>query len=174
VGDRTARLTGTPAGARRAGAVTVAVLLSVLGLHLLPFEVVRVPTASMEPTLRAGDHVLLDRRAAPVERGRLAVLPDVDDPDGLMVKRVVAVGGDTVAFEDGFLVVNGTRPPEPYADGGRVSGVYFAPVTVPAGGVYLLGDNRGDSVDSRTFGPLPADRIVGRVTFLLFPRTGAP
>lgn len=161
-------------GARRAGAVAVAVLLGVLGLHLVPFEVVLVPTTSMAPTLQAGDHVLLDRRDAPVERGQLAVLPDVEDPDGLMVKRVVAVGGDTVAFDDGFLILNGTRPAEPYAEAGRVPGVYFGPVTVPAGAVYLLGDDRGDSVDSRAFGPVPADRIVGRVTFRVFPRTGAP
>nr|WP_255426853.1 signal peptidase I [Pseudonocardia sp. C8] len=159
---------------RAPGVVTVVVILGVLGVHLLPFEVVRVPTASMAPTLRPGDHVLLDRRSVPVERGQLVVLPDVEDLDSLMVKRVVAIGGDTVEFDDGFLVVNGIRPAEPYAEGGRVPGVYFAPVTVPAGAVYLLGDDRGDSVDSRTFGPLPADRVVGRVTFRVFPRPGAP
>ena len=91
------------------------------------------------------------------------------DPEGreLAVKRVVALGGQTVALEDGVLQIDGIPQPEPELDHRGVDSVYFGPVTVPVGSVFVMGDNRGESIDSRAYGAIPVDDLVGRVTLRL-------
>jgi signal peptidase I len=156
-------------------AVALAVLL-VSGL--LPFQTIRIPSASMTPTVVPGDHLLLDKRhPAEVAVGDVVVVHDPladgldGDADSLIVKRVIAVGGDSVGFEDGILVRNGLPVTEPYtAD--FLDGVYYGPDVVPPGMLYLLGDNRLDSVDSRHFGPVPVAAVVGRIDARLFPSPG--
>ena len=80
------------------------------------------------------------------------------------IRRIVAVGGDTVAIEDGSLVVNGRLVIEPYIDH-REPMTDFSAVHVPAGSVFLMGDNRNISHDSRSDGPVSEDDIVGYVRF---------
>ena len=87
----------------------------------------------------------------------------------LVLKRIVAVGGDVVGIEDGELVVNRRHPAEPYADPASIDSEYFGPVTVPAGAVFVLGDNRANSVDSRDFGVVPVTNLVGRVRARIWP-----
>jgi signal peptidase I len=134
-------------------------------------EPLRIGSGSMAPTLRPGDHVLVDktayRRGEP-RRGDLAVVRPPGSAE-LVLKRVVATGGQTVGIEDGVLVVDGRRPREPYVDHAAVDSVFFGPVRVPPGSVFVLGDNRADSVDSRRFGPLRDDALVGRVVTRLWP-----
>ena len=86
----------------------------------------------------------------------------------LMVKRVAAVAGDRVGLADGHLVVNGHRVEESYVDLESVDGVYFGPQVVPDDTVFVLGDNRADSVDSRSYGAVPLDDVVGRVMIRLW------
>ncbi|NMH93648.1 signal peptidase I [Pseudonocardia bannensis] len=145
-----------------------------VGIRLLGFEPVRIPSNSMAPTLAAGDHVVLDHREFTPARGDLIAFTDPTGAtrDGLMVKRVAAVAGDEVGLEDGVLVVNGAAVVEPYADRSRLDGVYLGPLVVPAGKLFVLGDNRGDSVDSRTFGPIDAGTVEGRIELRLFPDPG--
>ena len=166
-----------PAAAGPAGCCAETALLLVAAAVLLvsgvlPLQAIRIPTDSMTPTISPGDHLLLDKRdvAGPAV-GDVVV---VHDPlgDGLIVKRVVAVGGDTIGFEDGILVRNGRPVDEPYTTD-FLDGVYYGPDVVPPGQLYLLGDNRFDSEDSRNFGPVPADTVVGRVVGRLFPSPGS-
>jgi signal peptidase I len=125
----------------------------------------------MAPTLHDGDQVLLDKvtyRLRPPRVGEVVVLePPGDEP--LAVKRVVALGGSDVGLEDGVLVVDGVARREPELDLAGVDGVYFGPVKVPEGTVFVLGDNRGESVDSRSYGPVPLRDVVGRVVVRLWP-----
>ena len=149
--------------------VTAALLVALLA-GLLPVQVVRVEAASMEPTLREGERVLLVHGPGAPRRGDLVVLDDPTGGGGLIVKRVVALAGDRVEFDDGRLVLDGAVVDEPYADLRHVDGVFAGPFApVPPGHVYVLGDNRGDSVDSRTFGPVPATLVAGRITARVWP-----
>jgi len=137
----------------------------VLLLRLFVVEPVEVASSSMAPTLRAGDHVLTESaslRLGAVRRGDLVTFAAAGS-DELTLKRVAALGGDRVAIHDGRLVVNRRSVPEPYADHRRMDSIYFGPVDVPAGSVFVLGDNRDDSRDSRDFGPVPVRDLVGRV-----------
>ncbi len=155
----------------RVVAAGAAVLIVLFVAGLLPVEAVRVSSDSMAPTVRNGDQLLVEHSPADLRRGDLVV---IDDPDGsgLLVKRLIGLGGDRFAIEDGVVVVNGAALVEPYTDRTRIDGVYVGPLTVAPGQLYVLGDNRGESVDSRDFGPVPDTTVIGRVTIRLWPATG--
>jgi signal peptidase I len=164
---------------RRALLAGAAVLVGALvAIRLAVAEPFRIPSDSMKPTLVAGDHVLVDKLvydAKMPRRGDLAVFRAPGTRE-IMLKRVVAVSGDTVGLEDGVLVVDGRRPREPYADAGAIDSVYFGPVRVRPGTVFVMGDNRADSRDSRDFGAVPDDELIGRVETRIWPpsRWGSP
>jgi signal peptidase I len=130
-------------------------------------EPVRVSSGSMAPTYRTGDEVLLAKWVGPAERRDIVVLRQPDTGD-LVIKRVAATAGDTVGIRDGRLFVDKALVPEPYLEHARVDGTWFGPVRVPDDSVFVLGDNRSDSVDSRSYGVVPEDAVVGRVVLRLW------
>lgn len=144
-----------------------------------------VPTDSMTPTVQVGDRVLAQRiDSSTVRRGDVVVFKDPDWGDMPMLKRVVGVGGDKVACCDtrGRLTVNGKGIDEPYlkADSlskGRASAVGFT-VQVPEGRLFLLGDERTNSMDSRVHlqdadhGSVPRSTVSGRVDAIAWPLSG--
>lgn len=149
-----------------AGAIVV-----LLMVHAFVIEPVRVRSDSMEPTLKSGAVVLIDKltfRIRDPHRGDVVVTSDPRTGEPI-VKRVVAVAGDSVGIENGLLVVNGATVVEHYIDNDNMEGFYFGPDVVPPGDVFLLGDNRDISVDSRTFGPIAIDDIEGKVLATIWP-----
>lgn len=151
-------------------AVVVGLMIALSPLVVQP---VRVASSSMTPTVRSGDHLLVDSlayRGKDPERGDIVVF--VRDGQRLL-KRIAALAGDEVGIEDGQLVLNGSVVIESVVDPRTVDGSYFGPVRVPAGTVFLLGDNRAESIDSRTFGPVPLASLEGRVAVRLWPSPGA-
>jgi signal peptidase I len=147
------------------------VVLLVIAVALVPRFVGQFATIkgdSMQPTLRDGQHVLVDKityRLRPPRRGELVITSDPNG-SGSIVKRVVAIGGDSIGIEDGLLVLNGVVVAEPYADQHDMDGYFHGPIAVPRCSVFLLGDNRATSIDSRSFGPVPVGAVDGRVTVL--------
>jgi signal peptidase I len=138
---------------------------------LLPLRTERVDSGSMAPTLGAGDLVLVERDPGAVQRREIVVARD-PQTGGQLVKRVVAVGGDRVRLEDGVVVVNDAPVCEPTIDPDRIDGVFFRTVTVPAGELFLLGDDRRDSVDSRDFGTVAETEVLGVVRGRVWPSPG--
>jgi signal peptidase I len=155
----------------------------------------RIPSAAMEPTVKIGDRVLVPRLGGyDAERGDIVVFhppsgsdtvrcgvepppnqacaqPTEGESDVTFVKRIVAVGGDRLSIERGGVVLNGERQDEPYARLDDACQACNLPreITVPDGHVYMLGDNRAASADSREWGPVPEDSIVGRVVARYWP-----
>ena len=176
VGRRGPRGGAVPWRRRLASAATA--LLVVLGLlaaaslaGLLPVQLVRVDSGSMQPTLSSGDLVAVRHGTDGLHRMDVVAAehPLTGAP---LVKRVVGVPGDSVGLEDGVLVVNGEPRCEAGIDAELLAGVFFGPVTVPDGTVFLLGDAREDSVDSRAFGPVALDDVVGVVQGRIWPSPG--
>ena len=155
---------------------TVVLLAGVAGIVCLrAFWVLPayVSTRSMEPTLRPGDFFLVNRLAYRSHRpaaGDVVAVYALDRED-VWVKRVVAGPGDVVALRAGTLYRNGRPVREPYA---RKSRQAMLRVKVPAGRFFVLGDNRDNSEDSRTWGTLKRDLIIGKVALIYWPsgRTG--
>ena len=144
--------------------VAAAALLAVRSFVAEPFK---IPSQSMAPTLVRGDQVIVDKLAHPGV-GDLVVFHAPSSGE-IMLKRVVAVGGDTVAIEDGVLYVDGRRRAEPYTDPDAIDSVYFGPVKVAPGALFVLGDNRADSKDSRDLGPVPVGDVIGRASARIWP-----
>jgi signal peptidase I len=163
---------------RRPSSVAVAGALIALLVLVKVFvaEPFRIPSESMEPTLRPGDQALVDKLAGRSPRFGDLIAFRAPRSGDILLKRVVGVAGDTVGLEDGVLVVDGRRIREPYADPKAIDSVYFGPVKVRPGTVFVLGDNRANSEDSREFGAVPTDRIIGRAVARVWPpgRWGAP
>lgn len=147
-------------------ALVVVLLLVVRSWVVAPM---RIDSGSMRPTLPPGRVVLVDRVSGHWRAPAHDDIVTTTDPEtgGSIVKRVVAVEGDSVGIEDGRLVRNGVVVDEAHADRTNMDGYYFGPVVVPPGHVFLLGDARADSVDSRRFGPVAVDALDGRVVAAL-------
>jgi signal peptidase I len=138
------------------------------------FRITLVNGQSMEPTLQNQDRLIVWAAGYTPQRGDVVILDGYIDYGKPLVKRIIAVAGDTVNidFTTGAVSVNGTVLDEPYiAETTQVSGDVTFPLTVPAGRVFVMGDNRNASTDSRfsTVGCLDEKDILGKAVFRLLP-----
>ena len=163
------RIVRSPSGVVLWVVVTVTALVIIVLVRMFALDWHPVTSDSMTPTVDRGDIVVVDKLSRHFEQvGRGDIVTFASPVDGKpVVKRVVAVAGDTVAIDDAVLVVNGHRVAEPYVDHSRIDGTYFGPVTVPAGRLFVLGDNRFGSVDSRVYGPISSAAVTGRILWVL-------
>ncbi len=136
----------------------------------------QIPSPSMEPTLHPGEVFLADptyyRHHAP-SRGEVIIYFNPKHPTEHNIKRIVALGGDRIAVRAGAAIVNGTPADEPYIKVGdpEFSLNNVTEETVTPGHVYVLGDNRANSTDSRDrtqHGPVPLGNLVARATDIVF------
>lgn len=165
-------------------------IVETLVLTLIIFVVIQnfvaqpyqVQQESMERSLSPEQYVLVDKltpRFDSYDRGDVVVFTPPSDwvqDDGTpFIKRVIGMGGDTIEIRDGAVWVNGTQLDEPYVY--QVDGAAqptHAPVdqerwTVPPGELFLMGDHRSNSADSRAFGPVAVDRVIGRAWLRYWP-----
>ena len=172
-------------------AVIGGALIVALVIKTFLIQAFYIPSGSMETTLEIGDRVLVNKlsyRVHDVNRGDLVVFEaaegegDCGQPvnqaaasaaeGGIkdLIKRVIGLPGDVVEGRDGQILVNDRILVEPYLDEG-ITTSDFEPVTIPEGCVWVMGDNRSDSRDSRSFGPIDEDQIVGRAFVRVWPLT---
>lgn len=181
-----------PPRSRRAALAELGVLLVVavlvtLGVRTFLVAPFSIPSGSMEETLRPGDRILVDRlsyRLHDIHRGDVVVFDGTAEFGSLdngrttdYVKRVIGVGGDHVICCDAErrLVVNGRPLDEPYLYPGDDPSALKFDVRVPEGDLWLMGDHRSDSLDSRAHlgdpggGFVPEDNVIGRVLMVVWP-----
>jgi signal peptidase I len=132
-----------------------------------------IPSTSMENTLLVGDRVLVSKfayRSGSPRYGDVVVFTSPEDGTTDLIKRVIALAGQTVDIQDGRVIVDGRRLSEPYVNRDFPSH-YDAdrPVRVPAGTVWVMGDNRANSKDSRYIGPIATSDIRGKAFAIYWP-----
>lgn len=136
-----------------------------------------IPTGSMIPTIELQDRLLAEkityRFVRPPRAGEIVVFdnPDASDPVAkILIKRVIATEGQTVDVREGAVWVDGEKLDEPYVHGKTSEpGTVATPIEIPAGYVWLMGDNRPNSGDSRFFGPVPVTAVHGRGFWTYWP-----
>lgn len=148
------------------------ILILVVGVFWVAYRTARVDGDSMEPGLLHGDRLLVTKTYGVPHRGDV-VLVIVDEPDGPaeVLKRVVGLPGDVVAVEGGIVTIDGRPETYPF----RIDlaamdpGYTWGPYAVPAGTVFLMGDNRPISLDSRYRGAIPLENVLGRAVGIFAP-----
>lgn len=157
----------------------VVILLVVFLLLRLVIQPYTIPSGSMEDTIMTGDMVMAEKVSyyigAPAV-GDIVTFEDPEDPSRTLIKRVIATEGQVVDLRDGELYIDGILQDEPYTQGkpsyplsglGGVSISY--PYTVPEGEVWVMGDNRTNSQDSRYFGSVPIESVTAKAVMKYWP-----
>jgi signal peptidase I len=173
--------------------IIIAVVLA-LFMRTFVVQAFKIPTGSMEPNLLIGDHLLVnkfvfaptlssaERAILPItgiRRGDIVVFKYPEDTERDFIKRVIGLPGETIELRQHRIHVNGTAIEEPYAryqprsagpGGGETTSDdvrdHYGPVVVPAGSVFVMGDNRDNSQDSRYWGFLPKGNIKGKALMI--------
>ncbi|MEE1038591.1 MAG: signal peptidase I [Eubacterium sp.] len=146
--------------------IVIALLISFL------IKPIIVKGSSMYPTLENDDYLIISKQAYKIgepERGDIVVFPHEegygDDP--LYIKRVIALPGDHLEIEDGKVYINGNLQQEDYINGDFTEG--DIDYVIPEDEIYVMGDNRGNSSDSRAFGTVDIEDVTGEVLVRLYP-----
>jgi signal peptidase I len=171
--------------------LVVAIILA-LFIRTFVVQAFKIPSGSMENNLLIGDHLLVNKLVyspsagpwedlllakKPIKRGHVIIFKFPQDTSKDFIKRVVGLPGETIEIKDKKVYVNGTPLEEPYAyfsqaplshddpeyaESGQRAGENWGPKTVPTGELFVMGDNRDNSYDSRFWGFLPEDQVKGR------------
>jgi signal peptidase I len=162
------------------------VLVVFAGVRMF-FQPYEVDGASMSPAIANGERLFVNRSAyvhvdlpalgdiypfSEPQRGDIIVLEsDRTSRDAPYIKRIIGLPGETITYTEGIVIVDGEPLVEDYING-AITGCHvptYCSITVPQGHVYVLGDNRRDSEDSRFFGPVPMEDVVGKAFFSNWP-----
>lgn len=139
------------------GIVAVVIIALVITTRFIGFVFVSGP--SMQPNLASGDLILI-ARSHNIERYDIVV---IQDDHRKLVKRVIGLGGERIAMKNGYTYINGELLTEPFQ---YITGhMTFPEMQIPSGQVFVLGDNRANSYDSRTMGPVSVERVRGKMVW---------
>lgn len=180
---------------REYGEALFVALLLALFIRSFVVQAFKIPSGSMLPTLQIGDHILVNKFVYGVRlpilgtellhvgeprRGDVVVFVYPEDPQKDFIKRVVGVGGDVIEVKSKHLFVNDEEVADPHAhfvEGREGRGLSprdnFGPYTVPKGNIFVMGDNRDRSYDSRFWGPVTLDRVKGKAFLIYWSWDGA-
>lgn len=152
--------------------ILIAVIIA-LFIKTFLFSTTYVVGTSMYPTLEEGDMLFVNKiklKFLPLNRGDIIVLKAPDNPKRDYIKRIIGVEGDIVLIQDGKVYLNGKILKEDYIKDNISTEAYDeCKWEIPKGYVFVLGDNRGASNDSRVFGLVPLDKVVGVANFRYYP-----
>jgi signal peptidase I len=154
--------------------VVVALLVAVL-VRTFVLQSFYIPSGSMFDTLQINNRVVVNKLSYhlhPIHRGDVVVFnrpSNVKISDKDLIKRVIGLPGDVMSGHDGSVYVGSRKLTEPYVKASCHGTADFAPITVPAHEMFVMGDNRCNSYDSRFFGPIPQSLVVGRAFLLIWP-----
>jgi signal peptidase I len=145
-------------------------VLIALVINLFLAQATVVQGQSMEPNLHNEERLIVEKVTYQLfhgpRRGDVVVLQPPGQ-DELLIKRVIALPGETIQVQNGVVYINGEALDEPWVVNG--GGPDYPPAVVPPLHIFVMGDNRGHSNDSRSFGPVPIERVIGHAWFIYWP-----
>ncbi len=159
-----------------AEALIIAVLLALV-IRTFVVQAFKIPSGSMLPTLNIGDHILVNKFIyyfAPLKRGDIIVFKFPQDETRDFIKRVIGLPGETLEIRGRQVLINGVRLSEPYAvysDGPFARAgdrEHLGPLVIPPGQLFMMGDNRDHSMDSRVWGFLDEHKVKGKAFVVYF------
>jgi len=159
-----------------AEALIIAVLLA-LTIRTFVVQAFVIPSGSMLPTLRIGDYLLVNKFVylfRPIRRGDIIVFKFPQDETRDFIKRVVGLSGETLEIRDRQVFIDGKPLHEPYAVYseppllGSPVPYHLGPMVIPPGHLFMMGDNRDNSLDSRAWGLLEESKVVGEASIIYF------
>lgn len=165
--------------------VIVAAIVLAYAIRFFVMTPYEIPSPSMDDTIEIGDRVMSERLTYYFSTPKYGDIVTFDDPteNRTLIKRVIATGGQTVDLRDGHVYINGKKLDEPYTDGKPsypLSETFenmkiTYPYVIPQGEIWVMGDNRTESADSRYFGSIPVDTVSGHAFVRYWPldRIGA-
>ncbi|WP_066639399.1 signal peptidase I [Desulfolucanica intricata] len=150
--------------------IAIAVLLAAI-IRIFIFEPFYIPSGSMIPALIPNDRIIVSKLSynfSEPERGDVIVFKYPKDPSRRFVKRLIAFGGETIEIRNSKLYINGNQIPENYLPK-DLQFNDFGPYPVPQNSYFMMGDNRNSSDDSRFWGPLPKENVIGKAVLIYWP-----
>lgn len=160
----------------------VGTLLLALAIRLFVAETYAVPSGSMLETIQLGDRLVGEKVTLHWDAPQPGDIVTFEDPDGsgvTLIKRVIATEGQVIDLQDGYVYVDGVQLDEPYVQGkptypldghaANLSENITFPYTVPSGCLWVMGDNRTNSLDSRYFGAVSLDSVTSKALFIFWP-----
>lgn len=155
--------------------IVIAFIIAMI-IRTFVVQAFKIPTGSMHPTLKVGDRILVNKfiyKFRAPKRGEVIVFVYPEDPKKDYIKRLIALGGEKVTIQDGDIYVNGRRLEGPAAVTSRYyysQGYYGTQeVLVPENSFFVLGDNSGNSKDSRYWGFVPRHNLIGQAFLIYWP-----
>lgn len=148
--------------------IVVAFLISFL-LRAYVIQPFRVQMTSMVSTLEPNDLVLVEKityRFSKPQRGDIVVFVPPNNPNDKYIKRVIGLPGETVSIKSDTVYIDGKPLKEPYLNSPMAD---MEPIKVPEDSVFVMGDNRSVSLDSRSFGPIKISSIIGKAVLIYWP-----
>ncbi len=165
-------------------AIAIAIVVAVF-VRAFVAETYYVPSGSMLQTIQEGDRLIAEKVSynfRDPEAGEIVTFVDPLDPDTILIKRVIATEGQVVDIQDGVLYIDGVAQSEDYVGSQPTLqldsstsplGEISYPYTVPEGYIWVMGDNRTNSKDSRYFGAVPVSDVLARALFIVWPISDA-
>lgn len=157
----------------------VIVIAAYFGLRTFVVGTYEIPSGSMLDTIQIGDRIFSEKityYGSDPQVGDIVTFEDPEDSSRTLIKRVIATGGQTVDLKDGYVYVDGQKLDEPYTEGKASYPLTTAygvtvtyPYTVPEGYLWVMGDNRTNSADSRYFGAVSVESVTGHANFRFWP-----
>lgn len=150
--------------------VAIAVILAIL-IKVFLFQPFYIPSGSMEPTLVKGDRIIVNKLTYHIsepKRGDIIVFKYPLNPKRDFIKRVIGLPGETLEIRDSKVFINGRVIEQPYLPAG-LKYEKFPSVKIPKDQYFMMGDNRNNSEDSRSWGTLPKKNIIGKAMLIYWP-----
>jgi signal peptidase I len=152
----------------------IVALIVAAAIILFVYQPVKVEGTSMMPGLVDSERIFINKFVyrlgmAGVQRGDTVVFLFPQDPRRSYIKRVIGAPGDTIEIREGQVWLNGSELREPYVPDEYRDPSNMAPIRIPPGHYFVMGDHRSASNDSRTWGPLPVQAIYGKAVFVYWP-----